>query len=243
MSTEVGPLYNRNPINLGKQVTIGPNEIKEVLYLPKNPEGVPTVLDVILDIRIAVNNNETEAENNDTLQFLQPYVRALISWGTGSDGQFNAEVDFVLGTQISIPANVIRVNAKYLIFKNKNIGTVNPEIYFKLPKFKVTAGVGYGASGRSATLTEIVQLNDIGESIELQIPQYTTSFSVEVVGSSSANVKMYGFAKNLATEFTFVGGDFPKHVHLFNGARFLEISNANVDNTPLFAFVVYNLAL
>lgn len=251
-----GPLANKNPINLGNSIILSQGDKpKQIIELPKSGVQVATcTIDVILDIRVKKNNNSlsclklsTDDDNNPiNVASVQPLIRAHIKWGTGSNGEFEAEVDFVNGTQLSFPAETITVIGKYLVTHGDN--EINPEALCKLPTFELNVGFGMGAVGKNATLTEFVSIKEPGAKKTIQIPQYATVFTVQPTEDSSAIARMFGFAKNLATKYRFTAGGGPdefgigQNIRIFNGARFLEITNDNASGT-LDTFIIFGLAL
>jgi hypothetical protein len=182
--------------------------------------------------------------------FLHTAVRARICWGTG-DAKFEAELDWLCGTQIAVGGENLGVSARYEIeVPPGDEGLIGcPE----LPTYQLSAGTFYGASGRnsnSARFTELVQIETPGKSQTIPIPDFALSFNVQIVGpQTGALVELLPCGTGYAVPFEIVApatnvgqhdmeSAFPKP----NGMRFLRVTNTGAAG-PLFAFVIFGLAL
>lgn len=244
MYERTGPLENRPASMCGGGKTLAPFEEKTILEL-KSGNTPGTVINIVLSSVIKGNNKSVKPANNE---FIQPMIRAKIAWGIGNTG-FNAVCDFILGTQITVAAENVRVDAQYLVTNRFSEGKAFDCVTFhELPEFLVDVGLGYGCIGKNAQLTELVQLENPDDEVIIQIPDFATFWTVQPVGVAIAEARMFGFAENLFTQYLFSSGGGPdefgvgQQIRVFNGARFLKVINKNAVG-PLYAFVIFALAL
>lgn len=180
--------------------------------------------------------------------FVLPMVRACISWGIGN-ASFEAECDYLNGTQVSVAAENIRVDARYLQFTRPWIKGDGLQVQ---PTYRVSAGFAYSSVGRnsnSARLTELAQIETPGESCIISIPDFAISMTILPVDASSVRADVFGFGRLYKTQYNVTGplsnvgqNNVENALPLFNGAKFVEVTNTNQAG-PAFAFVVFGLAL
>jgi len=247
------PLAGQEDLNRGDSVALSPppgdivtsgKDTSIIEVRSRCAEG--EVINIVLGIELEGQSNVSQDSVENALVY--PSVRALIDWGIGGT-KFRAECDYLLGTQLSIAAENIRVGARYL----KNSPPWQPVAEAQAPTFRCAAAFSYGASGRnsnSARLTELVQVETPqSPPVRIQIPQYAISFTILPVDDSIVQADVFGFGTsyfvryNVGVPISNVGqhnveNTFP----IFNGARFIEITNQNEEG-PLYAFVIFGLAL
>lgn len=204
------------------------------------------LLSAVLAIQVVPANGTTEEEALD--EFVDYSVEAEIVWGLGAI-EFTAHCDWQNGTQISLTAETLRVRAKYV----KRCATWEKPADKCPPSFLVSAGVGYGDSGASSNpvrLTKLAQVETPGDSVDIPIPAFAQSWTMQLVsGSTSAEVRVGGRGARYDVPYTITGpltnvaqhneeNAFP----IRNGARFLRVKNMN-QTDPLAAWIVFGLKL
>lgn len=251
------PLTNRPDRNRGGIVNgIRPNDVVTIVQstAPDCCERIPgETIAVTLNVELSREDNESECQLEDDC-FLA-MLRARITWGSGG-ATFSAECDWLNGTQLCIPTENIRVDCTYL---PRSLSCLEPECggrrARKAPKFDVGALLNYGGrhhNSNSARFTEIACVPEAGGSTRIPIPPYAISFIVVPVGTASQTVRadVYGFGSACRVRYLVNGpltnagqvnveSAFP----LFNGARFVEISNQDPLAVGTSALVIFGLAL
>lgn len=206
------------------------------------------IINIMLGLELNKQSNTSQANVVD--EAIYPSVRALLRWGCGGV-KFTAECDFLLGTQLAIPAENISVGARYL----KNTIPWDPVSDATYPTFVVSATAAYGGIGRNsnpARFTELVQIEDPAGVSRIQIPQFAISYSVLPVANGLVDVSQVGFGTSYNVDYHLseaatvplrnTNRNVENSVPIFNGARFLDVTNRNSEG-PLFAFVIFGLAL
>lgn len=204
------------------------------------------LLSVTLDQSIRGGAEATTAF--DVADFVWPNVRARIMWGSGN-GSFQAECDFLNGTQLSIAAESICVDA---VYRKVTMAAADVESWAAAP-INARVAYAYGNVGRNsnpARLTELVELpGGTGNIANVLIPPFATSFTLlPVANNTDLTARVFGFGSSLFVDYDTVGtlsntgqynveNAFP----LFNGARYIQINDGTSD--PGYVFVVFGLAL
>lgn len=103
-------------------------------------------------------------------------VRAIIKWGIGTIGLgsngFSAEVDWLHGTIVAIPAENICVEARYVVCGDAKC--------VELPAANIAAGLAYGSGGHvpnPARLTEFVLLQTNVDVAVVPVPNFAIGVS------------------------------------------------------------------
>jgi len=167
-----------------------------------------------------------------------PMVQAVLDWGIGG-AQFSAVCDWLQGTQLSIPANTLRVSAQYV--NVQNLAGPAP------PSFIVSAGLSYGNTGRMsspARFTERLQILP-GFPVDRKIPKYATGFAIASnspclidVGPFVGGLLQYSFVPPMSNAGQRnVENSFP----LPNGVRSITITNTSGVSSPY--AIIYTLAI
>ena len=202
------------------------------------------LLSITLDLELnGVDNNIVVPNPFGTTEVAM--ARCLVSWGIGG-ASFSAVCDWLQGTQLSIPANFVRIAAQYVRYTT-NPGTTPPS-------FRLNAGMSYGNVGRIASPARFTEHFGAsiaaGASVTVKIPKYAMSFCV--VSNNTCNVAVGPFMGaagatallnySYVPVMTNVGqrnveNSFPIH----NGARFLTLQNTGVGDAGF--NVIYTLAL
>jgi hypothetical protein len=207
---------------------------------------------VVLGIELEGQSNLSQASLENS--FVYPSVRAVIDWGIGGTS-YSAELDYLLGTQICVCAETIRVGAKYM----KNTLPWAPVTEQHAPRFRVSAAFAYGGNGHNsnpARLTELVQVDPNGQFVQntqtIQIPQYAVSMTALVV-SGEFIADVFGFGSNYAVRWIpYAAGNPPiddtmrvteNSFPLFSGARYITVTNASAEGVGLIAFIIFGMAL
>lgn len=186
----------------------------------------------------------------DIANFIMPRVRAIIDWGIGGSAVESAEVDWRHGTQLSISAERVNVQARYDVLTPPWLGIVPDPC--DLPAYRLSAGVGYGSistNSNLATLTELVMLQVGGDVQRIAIPPFAVSFTLMLI-SGAIEVRQTAFGTSfftihepVAPETTgagyFVENGFP----VWNGAEFLDVTSVAEGGQASYALVVFGLAL
>jgi hypothetical protein len=256
MDETVGPLDGLKPLNRGNSIVLTPPtaNIDPAVGVDHTVCAAQSQCDVTAQVIGVMLGIELEGQSNlsqDSLQaaFVYPSVRAIVDWGIGGTS-FRAELDYLQGTQLSICAENIRIGAKYM----KNTLPWNQSVETNAPSFRVSAGFGYNGIGRNsnpARLTELVQIEQQNDTQIVQIPQFAVSMTALVVdGGMSAQV--YGFGSSYSIAWDPIGenqavNDVQYNVEnafpLFNGARYVEVTNISDQGSPLIAFIIFGLSL
>ena len=236
------PLSESTPNNRGAIREIHAGQSLAVADARTTPNKVAEDINVVLGIStIGVEQNSVTDEPVDSL------VRACVRWGIGS-AEFQAEVDWLNGTVLTVPAEQIYVSARYDRFFVGGSDPATP------PVFCLSAGFAYGRAGKNSNpsrLTERVTVLTPGDSQELRIPNFATSFTVVLVEpSTSAKVEVYGFGRAFANQINIVSPmsnvgqfDVEDAFPLRNGAKFVRITNTNSGSQSLYAYVIFGLSL
>jgi hypothetical protein len=244
------PLSCMLPMQLGgaRVLHTGDRNVAIVEAGRGNMAGHPEALTITLGQALAGFADESGEALASANQITS--VKALVSWGTGG-ASFDAQVDWMHGTTLSIVASWVRVSATYPLSGDSD----NPS-----PDVSLTAGVGYGDIGESegARFTQSIGTLGVGAaSPYFPIPAFATDF---ILLSSSAAAPA-GFltepaqiqissstdaAPTFTNAFLYTGGSNadgqePRTFPIFSGARFLRVRNSGA-NTAKYT-VVYNLTL
>lgn len=182
-------------------------------------------------------------------QFVLPRLTAFIQWGIGGSANEEAEVDWQHGTQLSIGAQNVIVQARYEVITPDG-GTFDP---CDLPLYTVNAGVSRGTvavNSNPARLTRVVQVPTPGDKVRISVPNFAISFTTLVLGEGvGALVEQVAFGTAYRTQHTYGSPtanvdqyNVENAIPLWNGAEFLDVTNTN-DEGPLTAFVIFGLAL
>lgn len=183
-------------------------------------------------------------------QFVLPRITALLQWGIGGSANEEAEVDWQHGTQLTIGAQNVIVQARYDVITPDGV-SFDP---CDLPAFTVNAGISRGTIGvnsNPARLTRVAQVTTPGDTVRFEIPNFALSFSVLVLGENeqSALVEQVAFGTAYRTGHAFTSPtsnvdqyNVENAVPLWNGAEFLDVTNTN-EAGSLTAFVIFGLAL
>ena len=176
-------------------------------------------------------------------------VVGTVKWGIGST-EFEADFDWLHGTQIAVLAENVSVAARYV--KNTLPWDPVPDDESRYPAFVASAGVAYGALTRissGARLTKLVQLENPGEKLDIPIPPFAVSFTVIPFSNAKVFPEVLAFGDSYKAGYQItsplsnlgqhnVENSFP----LFNGAEFVRITNVEQAASALCA-VVFCLAL
>lgn len=228
----VRPLVTASDNNRGSCVHVGPDHINDLVTIVDVTTPCPGVAEPI-QITLAVDVDAGSAA--DCLDaFVLPQIRALITWGVGGT-YFQAEVDFLNGTLISLSAETIKVQAFYKLVTVPE--GCCPEC---LPTFRVKAALGYGCISR-AQLTEIVVLSGEGDCERVEIPPFARSVSVMTSDGEPVDVDVVGFGTCFRTgcRVKACGED---HIPIWNGAKFVEV-RSRTDHQPITVALVFELAI
>lgn len=178
-------------------------------------------------------------------------LRAVIKWGIGATN-FQAEADFIAGTQIAVMAETLEVGVKYV----RRAPLFALPLTSTAPTYLVSAGVGYHSQGRNsnpARLTEPIFLQGNLDQVILPVPEFAISFMVVPIlnpaGQQNINAELRTFgAGGFRASYTFSGAianagqqNMENAFPIWNGARFLSIINPY--NNAYYAMVVWGLAL
>lgn len=166
-------------------------------------------------------------------------VRAVVKWGNGL-APYEAEFDWIHGTQIEITADTVDVGARYI-----RRAIPDSEEEPAAPTFVVSAGVGYAGGGRNsngARRSEFVYLPEADDTKLIVIPPFATSFTVVPFGDGStvlARLRGYGTTDSSLYSVTapMTGVHNEGQFTIWNGAVFLEIENPN--DAALGAMIVF----
>jgi hypothetical protein len=234
------PLSQSTPNNRGAIRRIEAGQILNVADARMVPNVVGEDISVVLGLTV-------EGDDEDFLVDapVDSLVRACVTWGLGS-AEFRAELDWMNGTILTVPAEQINVRASY---KREMLGS-DPG---PCPVFCLAAGFAYGRVGKNsnpARLTELVQLDAPGDSKQIRIPNFATSFTVVLVEpSTSAQLDVYGFGTGysnrimITSPMSNVGQfDVENAFPIRNGARFVKVTNVNTTG-ELIAYVIFGLSL
>lgn len=178
--------------------------------------------------------------------FVHVSVRAIIDWGVGG-APFHAECDWLLGTQLSIAAENIRIGARY----EKFTLPWDPAEFDEAPSFILSAGFALGNVGRNsnpARYTAIAAIESPGETQRISIPAFATSFTIQPVLGSPVLARKYGFGMGFGVDLSATSplsnvGQYnvENAIPIANGDRFVEVRNEGTG--PALAFVVFGLSL
>jgi hypothetical protein len=175
-------------------------------------------------------------ESSGAASFVWPRVTARFEWGTGS-AAFAAEVDVVNGSVVSVPAETLRVSARYDVDLPKFLEL--PDRCIALPVYRVQACVSYGQQGkRPPTLTRLVALAASGDAVDVAIPMFATAVTLLPVSGSSVSATTFGLGMGLSV-------DVLSRVQqvLQNGDAFVRVANTSSPSAPAYAFLVFELSL
>ena len=237
----LGPLSQSTPNNRGAIARIVAGQTISVADLRAVPNVVGRDLALVLGLTV-----EGLEEDFVTDEAVDSAVTACITWGLGS-AEFRAEVDWIDGTVITIPAEQINIRATY---ERTFVGDTDPACP---PAFCLAAGFAYGCRGKNsnpARLTKYVEILDTNGTQQIKIPNFATSFNVVLVTpSTTAQVDVFGFGAGLANRVVITAPssnvsqyDVENAFPLRNGARFLKVTNTN-QSGPLRAYVIFGLSL
>lgn len=202
--------------------------------------------------RSAVRTPNGPTAPPDVPGFILPRIRAHVRWGVGGSASFEALVDWQHGTQLTIGAEYVQVEAIYDVVTEPWAFPTDFDPC-DLPVYNLAAGVSYGSvavNSNPARLTEIVQIETPGapETI-IAIPPFATSFTAFTHSDVEiASVRQVGFGTSYATEHQFSAPTDPTDycvedaIPIWNGAETLRISNLS-DGGPLHLFIVFGLTL
>ena len=204
-------------------------------------------LTVAFGLELSGEPNTSQADV--AAQFKYTAVRADLQWGIG-DAQFKARCDVLMGTQLSITAENLRVQVRYL----KATNPFSPALDPTFPTFRVNAAVGYNGVGRNsnpARFTELVQLQQEGSTVRVQIPQFAISYSAIPINDTLVTTRQIGFGTsygvnyNLATAetnpLTNRQDNTESALPIANGSRYVEVTRVGVGAG--FCFLVFGLSL
>ena len=178
------------------------------------------------------------------LESTAPLVRAVIEWGIGGVVFKEVIVDFVNGTHITIGAEAIcTVKARY------DAAPLGPNGCDPccLPPMIVRAGLFYGCASRGATLTEVANIEEPGESCRIPIPPFAVSFTVLPVDGASvaADIGFCGPARVRSVIVTPLSNEDQHNaldqIPIPNGARYVEIVNRGAGRAT--AIVMFRIAI
>jgi hypothetical protein len=250
----LAPLTDQAPNNRGFKAIIRPpkgpfaiGEPEGILRAP--PNGCARAYPINVTLGLAL---EAPLANFIREQvFVLPMLRAVLKWGIGSQ-EFTAECDWLHGTQLSIEAEAVEVAARYV--KNTLPWDPVPDDSGVFPNFIASAGVGYINIGRissAATLTELAQLQNPDDQVDILIPPYATAFTVLPVSDASVAVEQMAFGTAYSTRHVIgvplsnVGQyNVENGNRIWNGAQFLRVTNLNGEQGgQALALVVFCLAL
>lgn len=243
MHVRVGVLNNRPELNRGSHVVLRPGDHRVSVVESKGRiDGIAgETLSVVLAIRDENDCIEPEADLS------LPMVRARLQFGSG--GVMNDAIcDWKQGTVLTVPCEGISVAADYDV---EWFG-VEPSSCAHAPCVRLSATISYGtraSSPSSATLTEVA-VAAAGERARIRVPDFAESFTVIPIGDAAQTIvaRVFGLGTlvwaryEVAGPLTNVGQhDTVAAFPLFNGARFVELTNAapNIDTKAL---VVFRLA-
>jgi hypothetical protein len=170
-------------------------------------------------------------------------LRAIVRWGIGGSAEFEAVVDWLEGTRLSVSAERVLVKAVYDVDVPRWLPSPKR---ISCPERRVSAGVGYGhASGEHrASLTSFVALEKLGDSEVVPFPPFAVGFTVMPANGGTATARIVFPSSALAvpvtvTTPTTASGTFP--IKKPNGASGVAIENAGAG--PAFALVVFTMAM
>lgn len=196
---------------------------------------------IIVCLALAVVSNDVQEA-----VYATPMLRAKIRFGNGSV-LTTFECDWLNGTQIALGAKQVSVNAVYRIVTRP----YDVDVLAAPPVFDLEAMTAYGSlnqNSHGARLTEVVQIEDASGTQTIRIPDFATSFTVIPVNSSSWTARMFGWGTSRAADYAGGGAATDATTYQvenafphFGGARFLEFTNANEEDS-LEASVVFDLA-
>jgi hypothetical protein len=173
-----------------------------------------------------------------------PQVQAVIHFGTGNS-RLTAVVDWLHGTVLSVPAETIRVNARYSVTYPPGTGCQDCT---KLPVFRATATIGYGgASPVRARHTKLVQLPAPGDTKLVQAPAFATSLTILPGAGSTVSASLFGFGEGYSVPVAPIGQLSNVNQYSvedafvrFGGQWFVRVKNENTSG-PAFAFLVFGM--
>lgn len=204
------------------------------------------LLSVTLDQSIRGGSEDTT--DFDVADLVWPNVRARLSWGSGN-GIFQAECDFLNGTQLSIAAESLSIDA---VYRKVTMGAAAASTWTAAP-LNARAAIAYGNVGRNsnpARLTELVEFpGGVGNVANVLIPPFATSFTLlPVANNSDLSARVFGFGSSLFVDYDVTPTlsntgqyDVENAFPLFNGARYIQINDGTTDAG--YVFVVFALAL
>lgn len=250
----IRPMSGLDEMSRGNQIVISPPS-EDIGETPPRPvvqmrsRGADAeLLNICLGIELADYDNEDDSHFGPIL----PYIRCALNWGIGG-ASFNAYCDWMQGTQLSIPANFVSVSAVYVKIQDEfNQQSFTP------PNFRVAAGLSYGNTGRissPARYTQVVQLgtgaNGTSRDVTVQIPPFATSVTMLPtqqaatqirVRGATASTQFFDTTHTLQTPLSNQQYNVENAIPLFGGARYIEVTNLNVDGEAC-VLLVYSLAL
>lgn len=182
-------------------------------------------------------------------------INAVLTWGIGGCS-YSAVIDWQAGLAFSLCASFLRIGAIYV----SDSPTTTPDAI-------LSASLGYGYQSQTTSSTRLTslipRLDADGDSAEIQVPRFATSFGVNIIsnvwgGSTLAQIDLLPYAGAIPVIASYVygsptnaGGQSENTFPVLAGTQYVRVTNrtgGNIGNMgrgvdESAGTVVFNLSL
>lgn len=194
-SPDEGPLGKTfTPRNRGGSKEICPGQRNVSIVEPHIPSCVVGQTFAIV-LGIDFGKPQVELVGGATVAPFFAGIRAIVIWGIGGACSFRAEVDWLEGTVLRVPAdNLQTVSAEYVVKQLfPDVPEPDPRL---LPPAEVSVGLAYDGGGgwnsSPARLTEAVLLRTADEVASIPIPKFAISATILSDGDQTVQASVVG---------------------------------------------------
>lgn len=231
------PLCDRDIVNLGNKHVVEPNGPRVIVVDLRARCVIGESLAVVFGVDPICDAGKNRSDPCDQPENKFVLLRGHVVWGLGN-ARFEASVDILNGTIISLPAETIRVDAEMIVIERNNSV---PE--GKIAPVEISAGFAYSVAGKHpARLTEVVQFTELGGRVRVPVPRFAQNFTVIPIAGQTIQAEPLAFGPGVSPQYIFTGPIVSNGQSFYPliGVKCIEITNLGPDPF-LGAFVVFGL--